>query len=67
MKSIRDYLNLNEVERHVLDALDEVPPELVPFFHKILFGNEEEAERAERELEAIAAIRFGHSGKHQDK
>ncbi len=54
MKSIRDYLNLDETERQVLDKWDLLPVEVLPLFEKMLDGTNAEFEEAERELRAYA-------------
>lgn len=57
MRSIRDYLNLTEQERHILDAMDQLPPELIPLFEKFICTRWDDFDQLEKELEAIAEIR----------
>ena len=57
MKRLRDYLLLTEQEYAMLEALDVIPEEMLPFFHKMLFGTREESDQAEKEIMAIAKAR----------
>ncbi len=57
LNNIRDYLNLTDRERDVLDRLDDVPAELMPFFEKMLTGKSADFDQAEEELRAIIEIR----------
>lgn len=54
MRSVRDYLNLDETERWLLDAIDTLPAEVLPLIERMLDGNSAEFEEAEREFRAVA-------------
>ena len=53
MKSPRDYLDLDDTERKLLEALDVMPKEAADLFRKLIMGPRNEFDKTYAELEAL--------------
>ena len=62
-KNIRDYLNLSEEEKRLLEAYDNIPEDLLPFFERMLFGNSKDFDQAMDEVLAIVEVRKKYQNK----